>query len=137
MCSTYFRQSHYYKTKDVQFLDLFKETDHKLVQPLSFFMFREGMFKTVLYIFENDIKEIIYNLQTIRNYSGSEIKINDNEYNQSQSQRSLSQQVNNVEGFNQADDDDSAENPPPIYDDEPAAEEIENLGQRLRFIHEY
>ena len=62
MCSTYFRQSHYYKTKDVQFLDLFKETDHGLVQPLSYYMFREGMFKTVLYIFENDIKEIIYNL---------------------------------------------------------------------------
>lgn len=66
--------------------------------------------------------------------------VNEDEYSQSQSQRSVNQQVNNIEGFNEANEDNTAEDPPPMYNEDAAVEEnetIDNLGQRMRFIHEY
>ena len=67
---------------------------------------------------------------------GQKIDINEEAFNESQSQRSLSQRCDDIRGFN-GNEDIADNNPPPLYDEneQAAAEEnddVENLEQRLR-----
>lgn len=97
-----------------------------LIKPLSDFMFRKGQF-TNFYHFK-------FKLWFLNFFKGQVIDINEEAYSQSQSQRSLSQNCENMRQFD-GNEDIADNNPPPVYDESEQAaadENIEDLEQRLR-----
>ena len=126
-CASYFRQGYHFKNSEDQFINLFEETDNVLVKPLALFMIREGM---LAYFY------LIKKSQIFKRFSGQKILLDEEGYSQSQSQRSIQQECNNIPGFDGVNEDDIYGNPPSPPPDVPAADEqdheIENLENRFR-----